>query len=131
MEINSLKVDQKKAEEGVWFEISEKTRIKLARIGALSYKKEVERLMKPYAHQRLHNKSIPLEIREDLAIQALAKTIILDWEGFTEDGNPYPYSYENAIKLLRESPPFAEYVTQLASSAEEFFREGVETAGKN
>jgi hypothetical protein len=35
---------------------------------------------------------------------------ILDWQGFTADGQPYPYTRDNAIALLRDVPWIREQV---------------------
>lgn len=86
--------------DGVWFDLDDTTKVKVARQGNKGYAKLVTREFEK-------NKRI-LDAKNDAAdakgeaimIDVMARTILLDWEGVEWEGAPLPYSLDNAKKVL-------------------------------
>ena len=131
MDINELISDKQKEEEGVWFVLSATSEIKLARIGNPQYTAYMNKLLAPYKNHRMAQKDLPENLKIELSIKAIVETIIKDWKGFTENGEPFPYSKENALRLLNESRDFCDLVASLASEATEYRKSALDAASKN
>lgn len=130
MDIGALRTDTALEEEGVWRDIGDGARLKIARLGNPAYKAEWEKRSKPYKRQ-IRNDSLPTEKANELLYQCLARAVLLDWDGLDEDGQPVPYSRENAVRLLREIRDFRDLVVSLADDAEAYRREAIEDAEGN
>lgn len=123
--------DTQKEIEGVWIDdFGEGLKIKIARIGNPEYQKLFNRISKPH-RKAIRRGTLKDETAEKLLIQAMAKGIVLDWKGLSEDGVEIPYSYENALRLLTDYKDFREQVTEVATEIEAFRTEDEEEAEKN
>lgn len=130
---NIYETDTKLENEGVWVSISKDIKVKVAALGNKAHQEILEKLLKPYKSQ-IRKNLLDKELEEDIHVQAIAKTILIDWEGMTDrDGKPLPYSYENAYKLLTDEKlkRFKGDILYLAKEAETFKTEEKEEAVKN
>ena len=123
-------VDKTKSEDGTWVDLEEGIRVKIARIGNLSYRKELERLSKPRRRQ-IRRGTLSEETAEQMLTEVMAKTVLLDWEGIEEDKKKVPYSIAAARRLLTEYPDFREMISDLAGEMETFKQEFDEESEKN
>jgi hypothetical protein len=131
MDIRKVFGTDKKSEiEGTWIDIGKGVRIKVARIGNPENSKLAQKLWRPYRAAHRAN-SLPDEVADELMIEAIARTILVGWEGVEADGKPLPYSYENAKALLSEVPDFRQLVWGFANEAATFRREQEEAEQKN
>lgn len=105
--------------EGVWVQMDTVARIKVARIDNADFRELSRRLGKPY-RQAARAGVFSDETATDIMIQCLAKTILLDWEGLSEDGQPIPYSQKEAVRVLTAYKDFREFVVSASSDAELF-----------
>jgi hypothetical protein len=130
MDINKFKTDKKKEEEGVWIEIGEEARIRVARLNNEKYKNHFRRTTKPYRRQ-IRNGNLSEDVAERLLIDAMANTILLGWENLTEDGKAIKYSIDNAKRILSESSDFRDLVADAAGEIEAYRIESLEESKGN
>lgn len=136
--------DKVKSEKGVWVSLEtkelatpeqQKTEacVLLARSGASNKRYTTEynrRLLKLRKGYRSTDK-IPYEMQEQVVVETVAKTILLDWVNHRDrNGKAIPYTEKNAIELLRQLPDYRIDIEELASSID-FFQEDVKDDIKN
>jgi hypothetical protein len=122
--------DSTKEQEGVWYDIAEGLRMKIARIGNPNYQKRFQALSKPY-RRSIRRGTLSDEVAEKLLVQCLSETIVLNWEGVEENGVEIPYSKDNAIMILTKYPELRNYVNDIANELEGFQEESNEEAAEN
>lgn len=116
--------------EGVWVEIGERARILVARAGNPKHEKLVRELRKPH-ERRFRDGKLPDDLATKLAVEAIARTILLGWEGLEdENGEPMPYSVEKARELLTELKDFRTEVAEIATEAEMYRKESLTEAAE-
>lgn len=115
----AFKTDETKELEGVWIALDGKSRIKVARINNPRYRealrKQAGRFKGPLQAQTLSD-----EAKDGMFNDLLAETILLDWEGMTSQGQPFPYSRENAKSVLTDMKDFRDLVMSFAGDIENF-----------
>lgn len=116
--------------EGVWVNLGGKARVKVARVGHPENRKLIQRLMKPH-RVLLRNGNLPDDIMEKITIEAMAATVLLDWEGIEEDGKAVPYTRENVTRLLADYKDFRDQIAEFATNIATFQAEQEEAAVKN
>lgn len=131
MDISKFQTNKSAEEEGVWVDVDGNgTRIKVARINNARYKKYFQKITKPYKRQ-IRNGTLSEDLAEKLLVDALANTILLDWKGFTKEGQDFPYSVDNARSFLAESADFRDLVSDAANEMETFRSAEIEEARGN
>ncbi len=120
--------DKKLEEQGVWVEIDEKSKIKVARLGNLKFREFSRKLQN---NAKIATKYKIDDFNQNDLVKLLANTILLDWEGIELNGEVLPYSIENAIKILTEFKDFTNLVVELANQMETFKNEDIDGAKKN
>lgn len=116
--------------DGVWVQIDKDARVKIARRDNPRYREVLRRESAPY-RQAARAGMLSDETAEQILIKVLAETVVLDWEGFTENGKPLPYSKENAVRLLTELKDFLDFVVSASAEAELFKAQADEADAKN
>ena len=124
------KTDKDAESEGVWEDIGEGFRVKVARSNNPHHQRVAENLMRPYRRQ-IANGSLSNDKLTEITVKAMSEALLLDWEGLEIDDKPVPYSRETAHKLLTEYKDFREEVAELAQSIELFRSSEIEEAEKN
>lgn len=132
MDLSDFKTNRKLEEEGTWVEVGNGTQLKLARLGNSAYRNHLKILMKPYKAM-IRNNTLSDEVVEELLNKAIAKSVLLDWSGLEENGEPVPYSEERAYQILSDPSykDFRELVVSLASDMEVYQQEELEESAKN
>jgi hypothetical protein len=131
MDISKFQTNKSAEEDGVWVDVDGNgTRIKVARINNARYKKYFQKITKPYKRQ-IRNGTLSEDLAEKLLVDALANTILLDWKGFTKEGQDFPYSVDNARSFLAESADFRDLVSDAATEMETFRTAEIEEARGN
>jgi len=95
-----LEIDPVLAEQGAWLDMGKGARVKIARQSSSKFRKCVQRLLAENSHRAIDGK-MPEDVSEEITARAIAEAIVLDWEGFTMHGEPFPYSVENALTIVR------------------------------
>lgn len=116
--------------EGVWVDIGDGARIKVARAGNRAHSEVIRRLRRQYQATRRGGKAAD-EMLERLSVEAMAEAILLDWQGFKEDGQAVAYSPENAQRMLTAYKDFRELVAGLSTDMALFQEEEEASAAKN
>ena len=109
--------DKVKEKDGVWQDMGDGLKMRIARIGNPKYQKRFEALSKPH-RRALRRGTLSNEIAEKLLIQCMSETIVLDWEGIEENGEEIQFSVENATRILTDYPELRKYVEDIANEME-------------
>lgn len=132
-DVNNLRANPSKELDGVWVDIPTKDgvlRLRIARIGNPSYQGEIERLTRPLRLQTRLG-TVDMATMENITIKAMAKYILLGWEGLDDgDQKNVPYSVEKAEELLR-IPDFNDLVAAYARDAQLFRDEDEQAVAGN
>jgi hypothetical protein len=126
----SFGTNKEAEQQGVWVDLDETTKLKIARGGNKANRELVKKLLAPHKIA-LRNDKLPEHIIEDVGCKAMAQTILLDWQGMQEDGKNLPYTPENAERLLKDYPDFRDQVAQLSGEISLFQIEQEEAKTKN
>lgn len=94
-----------------------------------------DKLMKPYKQYQKNGTfvSIPDGIQKEIeavTLRVYAETILVGFEGIEVDDKPFPYTIENAIRLLEDNDFFSD-VHDAAKMPETFRRVAIENNAKN
>ena len=134
MDLNQLKTDQDKKNEGVWVEIDSSTELLIASNDSADYKRMLKKELRPY-QKALQLGTLQDDIYEKVVVKCMANHILLDWKGLTDDGKPLKYSVDNAIKLLGDPQlkHFRDFISEQAMDQSLFkidFKEQVKAEAK-
>lgn len=128
---SNFQTDESLESEGVWIDYTSGFRLKLARIGCPEYKEYMIKHGKPHV-RGIEKGHVDNDVAEQLLKNAIAETIIKDWEGLLDENDKeIPYSKETAKKLLETAHDFYEEVYELAKDREFFKAEETEGTVKN
>ena len=122
--------DASKEKDGVWYDLADGLRMRIARIGNPNYQKTFQKLSKPH-RRAIRRGTLPDEVAEKLLIQCMAETIVLDWSGVEDEGVEIPYSKEAVITILTRYPELRNYINDIANELEAFQEELDEEAVEN
>jgi hypothetical protein len=128
-----FKNSEQHEKEGVWLDLGDAGRFKLARAGGSNKKfaRLLSKTFRPY-RRRLQTDTVENEEVQDLLIKTYAKTIVIAWEGVTdEDGNEMQFTVENCIKLFKDLPDLFSEIHEAATEAEMFRAQISEDDTKN
>jgi len=130
--INRVKTDLSKQNEGTWVDFIMNIRLKIARSRNPKYNDLIRKLTENMRIDMREGKFDNKEFNEIL-IRVRAETILLDWENIDEDGQPVPYSVEKAMEYFRnpELNDFYTFVVGISESAEAYKKDLVEGSEKN
>ena len=113
-EINNFKTDAQLEQNGVWVDFIGASKIKIASLDNPHY---LQRLLQARKDRTLNledDSFISEDARHALA-QIYVDTILLDWEGFSENGEALPYSKDKALEVLLSIKPLFAAVTKAAN----------------
>lgn len=122
--------DSKLEVEGVWHDIGEGASVKVARDVNPAYAQTLSQLSKPYALQ-MRQGTMDDKVANEILCRAMAKTILVDWKGMTEDGKTLPYSEEAAFRLLVELNDFRALISTLSTQASSYRKAEKDKTAKN
>jgi len=112
-------IDPKAETEGVWFNLGEGGKVKIARVNSPSYKRSFQSKVKSY-QQALQSKVLDEVTAEMILVEVIQDTILMDWRNFTIDGEELVYSKENAIMMLTRFSVFRDFVVASAEQMNVF-----------
>lgn len=98
------------------------------------YGKELEKAVRPHRrkHLRKGQPAIDPDVLKGILVDVFARTILLDWENVCDrQGNPVPYTHENAVRLLTELPVLYDILQIEASEISNFQSEALKDEAKN
>ena len=127
-----FRTDKALEKEGIVLDYGD-FKIKVARAGGANaaFQKALAAKVRPYKRQ-LDAGTIPDDVAEKLFLDVYAESVVLGWEGVTdENGKPLPFSKENAVKLFSDLPDLFRDVQSQAASISNFRAEVTEDTIKN
>ncbi len=128
--IRRFATDPALEEGGVWFDIGEGARLKIARAGNTRYWSFLRELTRG-KEREIKLGVIADEVLTAITNKAMARAVLLDWQGLSENGTPVPYSEAKAEELLATLPDFRRLVLGYAGEVEAYRRAEHEEAEKN
>lgn len=94
--------DEDRAEEGVWVPFKGDVEFKLRHFGSRKSRDVREDLERPHV-AAIKRDAASEELMEELAIEQLARAIIVDWKGVKDmEGNDIPCTYDNRKALVSD-----------------------------
>lgn len=128
-----FKTSARQEAEGVDLSYPGGVKIKIARAGGsnLAFKKAFERLARRYRRQ-LELEILPLDVQNKLLQEVYADTVVLGWEGVTDElGRPMEHTRDNVLKLFTDLPDLWADVKTCAENATLFREHLDELESKN
>lgn len=102
MEIGKFRTDPTLENQGVWIDLGDGAKILVARAGNRKHAELLSKLTSDPGYKQRHKQdTVTEEEYETILVTCLAKTILLGWEGLTENGVEVPYTVERAMELLK------------------------------
>ena len=132
MDLRKFASNATKEREGVWIDLDETTKVKIARMDNPAFKKAMQRELGPYK-QAVRSGTLSEQQSEKIMAKVLAETILVDWKGMTEEGKELAYSVDEAQRIL-SAPHLQDFRKMVVSFSEDaaLFREAeLEDAEKN
>ena len=132
MELSKLAIDFKKASGGIWADYTDEVKFLIAKKPNPKFDQELATLIEPYLAS-IASGTFDDALDKLITVKAVAKTVLLGWEGLEENGEPYEYSYENCVKILSD-PNYSDvyrFVLTISHSSEKYRVVTVEDAEKN
>lgn len=132
--------DPKLVIEGVWIDEMNGLRLLIARWNNKNYRKFLRGLVTS-PKSKLERFKLDMDVMDDRNKEAVARTILLGWEGLEEDGpvnaegksSPIKveYSIEKAIQCFNDYPEFYDMIIEYAQDISLFKGDKEEEAAKN
>lgn len=118
----SFGIDKRDAESGKWFDLEDGGRVRVAKLGCLRFKAEVQRLQKPHLAV-LQSSMDSSELLDKITVVAMSRTILVDWDNINLDGEAVEYSSAKAEEMMLMFPDFREIVSALSIERRNFMPE--------
>lgn len=132
-DIELLRTDTQKEEDGVWMEVplfGEMLNMRIARLGNKAYERALEARQKPYV-QQIRAGTLSTDIQNKILIDCVARHVLKDWRDLTKGGEPFPYSVENAVWLLTSNSDLLNAVVKASADAEQYRAQMLEADAGN
>lgn len=105
------------AEGGVWVPVGENgTRLLIAAMPNIKLEKHMEAITRRY-------RNLGSEVPESVHEEAVAKCVLLSWEGIEENGKTVEPEEPNRVAMLRRYPRFKSLVIREALNLKNFQRD--------
>lgn len=120
MNIAKLRTDETASQQGKWFDYDDGARFLIAATNNPAHTKAMGKIAQKRARAVRVDDT---DAAEKLFIETLPETVLLGWEGLDDDGKPFPFNRENALRLLRESRPLRDFIVMEANNTANFLKE--------
>lgn len=134
MDIDNAFTDPEIEREGIWVDYRDGSKVKVARIGNPNFTRIYDAKLKPHRRKQRAG-SMETELETRILCEVVAKTVLLDWKGFTqgkgEDKKEYKYTEKRAFDMLSKSIDFRNEIVDLAAAEETFHQDDQKDSEKN
>ena len=130
MDIGKAFADTQMEKEGAWVDYRDDSKVKIARVGTPNFQRVYESRLKPHRRKQ-RDGTLSGEVETKILCNVIAETVLLDWEGFKQDGKEFKYSKAAALELLTEHIDFRNEIVELATAEATFHAEFSEESEKN
>lgn len=115
-----FKMDEDKEEDGVWADFGDGIRVRIRRFKSRKVQDARKEVEKPYADV-IRKGPLPVEVAEELLVKQMAKGVVSDWEGITdENGKVLSCTPANVEMILKALPEFRDEIFQTAIDRDAF-----------
>ena len=118
--IKDFAFDKEAAEQGKWFKLGPNERIKMRSMACAHSRAVRVKLEAPYSVILDAGEELPADIAEQMLRDQFVESLILDWEGLTNDGDPFPYSKANAHRMMNEAKGFTDLLVKILMGKKSF-----------
>lgn len=119
-------------ENGTWVDLGGGLKIKVRALDSTHSRETRRKLEEPYSALIRSTGSLPDDKAEEVMTKQLAQSIVVDWQGVTEeDGAPLPFSPAAAEKMFQKYPDFRSEVAMIITDRSTFKRQAQEADLKN
>lgn len=105
-------------------------KLTIARTNSEAFLAKFRKVTRPYRKQ-IASGSMDMKRSDELMCEAMAGTVLVDWEDFKAGGEDVPFSIENAVDLLIHDRDCRDFVSRIAGDLQAFVDEEIEDAAKN
>lgn len=132
MDINRIKTDVIKENDGTWVDFIVGIRLKIARARNPKYNEMIRNLTQDMRIDMRDGK-FDADGFNEVLIQVRANTVLLDWENIEEEGVPVVYSPEKAIEYFKnpELKDFYTFVVAISESSDAYKKDLIKDSEKN
>jgi hypothetical protein len=121
----TYRLGKKYVDDGIWFEYPGGGRFKVCRaernVAFIRVKRDLERSAKGSPNAVLPDGEFDPQVAHDIAAEAYARTILLDWEGVVdEQGNAVAYTPALGKQLLDDDEQFAKWLVRISVDESQF-----------
>lgn len=131
-DLDNLRVDPEKANEGTWVNYRGGAKLKLAKF--MNKEMQDYRVQKSLEHAKLLNDGGEEadKVAEEVTVYCLANFVLKDWEGFSQGEEELTYTPELGVKILSDEQfaDFRDDLINLASSRDNYRPEDLKSASK-
>lgn len=127
----AYQTDEKAEIEGVWISLPEGARVRVARWLNEAHTAALNAFKMPFQDQLRAGVQLPDDVSQDINNKAMAKAILVDWDGVKVNGNEEPYTEELGYKALSDLKDFRAIIMQIAMSRESYRQASLDAAAKN
>lgn len=120
MDISEITVEED-LQDGVWLEFREGVKCKIAYQGRRAFLKATSRHTRKVPQHKL---DADPSLYHEIGIEVAADSVLLDFEGITENGKPMANTRENRVKLLKR-PVFMSWINEESKKLSNFQREAL------
>ena len=132
--LSKIRIDPTAEVEGVWTTYFEDIRLKVARLNNAAHREYLKKLGRPHQTQISHG-TLDNKVIEEMSREAVAHTILLDWENvLDDDGSELRYSPALGNRLFNDPEYYDlfEFVVKFAARNENYRTEYLQgTAGNS
>lgn len=104
MDLVRDRIDPEKAKLGSTYNLDETTSVKVRRWNNPEYRTKILELREEWISEHKHpeDQVLPEDVTRDIMAKAMSEHILVDWSGFTKDGEVLPYSQGAAYEFLSD-----------------------------
>ncbi len=113
MDLTVFKTDSDLETGGVWVDLDDVSKIKVARSDNKNFTNKLTKLMTPYKNA-IRSNTLSEDIADKIMLKCMSETILVDWEGITEEGEPLEYTPDNAYRILKSYKDFRNLVSSIS-----------------
>lgn len=129
--IKNFSFDKEASEQGKWFPLGPKERIKMRSMSSAHSRAVRAKLEAPWKITLNAGGTLEDFVTDQMAKDQFVESLIVDWEGLTNDGEEFPYSKANAIRMMNEAEGFVDFLSRILMSPDAFASVADENEVKN
>ena len=131
MDINALKINKNKSEDGIWFLVENDFYLRVGRTGTKKYESLAVKLRNKNKQAFDSGNATPEQSRKVIA-KLLSETVIFDWKGLKDAGKEISFDKDLCYKILvsEDTSWIADRVIEFASDLTNYRNDEIEEEAK-